>query len=163
MIVLGVDPGAKETGLVLVRDGGLVGSSVVLRQRCSLPVYLGDVLNAAETRWAGQPLPFGRPDLVAVEDVTTPKYFRGKPLLKPDYLIPLSAVMGAVIAWARGCGMPCVLVPPGHNGQGPLSAYPSELVGARERSGGGILRHCRSAWDVALAGPGLLATTKGAT
>jgi hypothetical protein len=159
-LVLGVDPGAAATGLVLA-DVGMSGSASALRLQdwkvvkrsadMTLSDYVRAVLLAADLLGG-----YLSASLLAVEDVTPPNvWHEGKrQVLKPDYLIPMSAALGAFIAWAQYEGVPCVLVPPGHNGSGPLSAYPPELVGPREKglTGTGILNHCRSAWDVAKQG-----------
>jgi hypothetical protein len=55
-----------------------------------------------------------------------------------------------------------LLVAPADYGAWHLAGYPGELVGPRERRGGGRLRSCRAAWDLAGAalpgGPPTIAT-----
>ena len=159
-LILGVDPGSKWCGLVLVRGrDGLVGWDLLERSGDqSLKVWVEECLDAVQRiRW-----PMGRshsalgealgPWTVAVEAVTTPKsHINGKLRINsPESLIGTAAVMGAFIAWAATEGFPCVIVPPG-NGSGRREGYPPELWGAREGPAGtGKLNHVRSAYDVAL-------------
>ena len=84
--------------------------------------------------------------LICVEDVNPPKpFFKGKQsITNTKSIIETAAVIGAIL----GRYPEAFVVPPGHNGQGYLPAYPPMLVGERETSGKGVLRHTRSAYDV---------------
>ena len=133
--VLGVDPGGQSTGLVLRDRDELRHGEVVKRGDRDMAPYMLDVISAMSA--------FTVPALVAVEDVNEPSPHMGMVALRG--LLDTAQVLGAVLSqWPHA-----VVVPPGGHGKGPLAAYPAELVGARERSGAGRLRHARSAWDLA--------------
>jgi len=81
--------------------------------------------------------------VIAVEGVVNPSPHLG--LSNPGGIIAAGMVLGAVLV-----GHPdAVLVRPGRHGSQALNSYPSELIGPRETTGAGKLRHARSAWDVA--------------
>jgi len=150
--MLGIDPGGAQTGLCLVRaDGQPVDACVIERNKeAEQSVYVGEVVAACKEYLVSQPK-----SLVAVEGVTTPRsHFRGQvSLINVSGLIGAAVVLGAVLAvWPDA-----FVVPPAGNGSGLLEAYPPMLVGPREKKGGGWMRHCRSAYDVALAARGVLA------
>ena len=142
-VIVGVDPGGQDTGVVLDIDGHLVRAAVVERRRAEgQGAYLHAVLRCIEEYAAVRP-----EAVVAVEDLVHPhSHVNGKPrVINVDGLTSTAIVLGAIL----GRWPDALLVPPGDNGSAPLQTYPSELVGKRERSGAGVLRHCRSAWDVA--------------
>lgn len=143
--VLGVDPGGQETGLVLVVDGKLVAHEVVQRKGSSLQEWVVAVWDAVCDVMEAEPFgPFTV--LVCVEDVNAPNPHLG--LIQVRGLLDAAAVLGVVLANSKTVQ----LVPPGGHGSAPLRAYPPELVGPNEPRGTGVLRHCRSAWDIAHAG-----------
>lgn len=161
MKVVGVDPGGRETGVILRSRDTVEGVEVIhLPDREPRPTstYLNDVLDAvAAFRVAGR-APSGRLPVVCVEGIKKPKWYidgKAKPM-NPETLIGLSMVFGAVLAVYPDA----VIVPPGKNGSKLLRAYPQELIGGAhnprwphpEPQGAGILRHARSAWDVAATG-----------
>ena len=162
---VGVDPGARATGVVLRQGNDLLWWTVVERHtdegRLGVgPGYVHAVLAAVRDACAVSHYPAR----VAVEEVTPPNphvtYKRrdgskGYARPRPADLQALATVYGGVLAdhpWA-------VIVPPGGNGARPLSLYPYELVtDAERRAKGGMHRaaghsatvnHARSAWDVA--------------
>lgn len=143
--VLGVDPGGQETGLVLVVDGKLAAHQVVQRKGMFLQEWVQAVRDAVWDVMEVEPLgPFTV--LVCVEDVNAPNPHLG--LIQVRGLLDAAAVLGAVLVnWKI-----VQVVPPGGHGSAPLGAYPPELVGPNEPRGTGVLRHCRSAWDIAHAG-----------
>ena len=143
-VVLGVDPGAMSTGLV-VRQGDALGAhtTVVRQARWSRAEWIEAVLDAVVSASAGV-------ELVCVEDVNTPTPALRKKLIDPTPLLDTAAIAGAVAGWAWSGPLDVVWVPPYHNGHGHRSAYPPALWGPREGDAGtGVLRHCRSGWDVA--------------
>lgn len=151
MIVIGVDPGGRWTGLV-VRDLALAGhDQLVALQVYERPRGAGRAVPGADyltavLEWIASWFVDGA--MVAIEEATAPTGFRDgeRAPITPGSLIGLGAVYGAVV----GRYPNTVVVPPGGLGQGPLRAYPPALVGSRETTGsGGRLRHARSAWDVA--------------
>lgn len=175
MIVLGVDPGARSTGLAVVDSARrlVLLAHTITRDDSGpmLPVpedYLDEVV-----AWVDGHVrecfceihPEGDlPAAVAVEGVGRPSWHMGgkvKPI-DPSAIIAAGVVMGAVYATAALYGdLEVVIVPPGANGSKPLAAYPADLVSPAERRGrgwetrvgGGLLRHVRSAYDVAVQAP----------
>lgn len=166
MTVVGVDPGARQTGLAVVTGDGrtLLASSTIVRDGriAELLVpderYLANVVGAlrdACRAWG--------PEIVAVELVSRPRQHlngglarggKGGAAADPSALLATATVIGA-IAGRSWTPADLVLVPPGGNGGRPVGAYPPELRGPREQLhtvGTGKLRHERSAYDVALAG-----------
>lgn len=164
MRVLGVDPGARWTGIVLVSAfGGRVekllywetiersAGGVVLPLPAEYTNQVLAVLNAIESE---PQLGF---DLVGIEGVNRPSWHMGgRAAANPE------AIMGT--AWLGGIVQGAYpeesrIVTPGGNGAGALSSYPEQLVSSSERRranwkgtiGGpkAKLRHVRSAYDVA--------------
>lgn len=147
MIVAGIDPGQKDTG-VIIRDGDtLLAYRVVSHQGWDTRAVIDEIRELMIGPW--EELTIG------VEGVTQPGGFRDgkKSIISWTPLLCTAGVLGAVLAtWPMA-----VIVPPGGNGSAPLFAYPKQLVGARETTGtAGRFRHLRSAWDVAGAVPRLL-------
>lgn len=151
MIVLGVDPGGASTGFVL-RDGrDLLAHDVLDRDNAPRPLWVEACVEAA-TNMAHE----ADVDLVAIEDLNDPVPQMGMTSVRG--LIDTAVVIGALLGWAQDpvTGTDVTLVPPGRHGRaaegygraGLLAAYPEALVGPRE-TGGGRMRHARSAWDVA--------------
>jgi len=159
--VLGIDPGGAHTGLCVRVGQNVVGQAVVAApdvqsphgMLCS-PAYLAvireQVLDAVERGV----------DLIAVEGVRRPNPHmnrsNGKSIIDPGPLIATGIVLGAVTELAAFLAIPVEWVPPGKNGSNPLYAYPEHLVSVGERrhglsrvGGSSLLRHVRSAYDVA--------------
>jgi hypothetical protein len=144
-VVLGVDPGGKSSGFVLRRGSTYLAHDVVTAKGPAggMPAieYLWRVADVFENLLADA-------DLVAMETVTPPRGFKNgrRDAIQPGSLIGVSAVAGYLLAHCPEA----ILVSPAGNGSRPLSTYPPQLIGARESAKGtGILRHARSAWDVA--------------
>lgn len=151
--VLGVDPGARYTGVV-VRDGdGVLHSSTYVRAPdCSATDWAIEVISRlrelhAEHTINGIELPVG------VEGVSDPKGFKSgqHAAINPSGIIRAGVVLGAVVAvWPSA-----IVVPPGRNGSKHTSHYPSCLVGRRPKglpgdaTGAGTRDHEQSAFDVA--------------
>lgn len=93
-------------------------------------------------------------DVWAVEGLNHP-HPRMK-LVNVRGLLDTARVIGWLDVWLAP-SRTVLEVPPGRHGSGPLAAYPAELVGPRERSGSGKMRHVRSAFDVAHAAVGMIA------
>lgn len=159
---VGVDPGARWTGVITRGPGDvLVSRRVVDRTKVDpdstrvTPAYLDAVVEAVlAARDAG-----GTGTTVAVEDVVSPI---GYEFVRPSDLIGLGVVVGCLL----GRFPELVLVRPGKHGQRPLHTYPLELTTPAERAHAtrahtwgrpaprnSDIRHARSAWDVAGAGP----------
>lgn len=135
-----VDPGGRWTGFV-VRDRGdqLLFHGVITREPGETPpAYISTaavLITGALERY--------RPVMLAAEDLVDPTPQMGVTAVAG--LLGTSRMIGHLEALFPDL----VLVRPGGHGSQPLELYPPALVGARERSGEGILRHARSAWDVA--------------
>lgn len=156
-VVIGVDPGGRNTGIVARRKQELLGFEMVQRSGTDkLPgaTYLRHVLAAvAELAAMHTDVATG---VIAVEGINRPSpHVR---VTDPTGLLGTAMTLGAVL----GYWPDAVVVPPSHHGDAPLRFYPGELVGPRERAGGGRLRHCRSAWDIAEAGKRLARIARAA-
>lgn len=155
---LGVDPGGSHVGIVLRDRSDLVDHMLVERVKGNdsmVPRELIDTVLAALRSMRSQHGDF----LVAVEDISEPRsHIRGeRSMLKPRHYIGVASVLGAVLAERQDA----VLVPPGGNGSAPLAVYPQALRPTRGKgSGTDRLRHCRSAWDVSVAGPTIATLTR---
>jgi hypothetical protein len=143
VIVLGVDPGARSTGLVLRKGDELLAHTIAERKGDDLlptAEYLAEVIAAANQ--------LGDFHVVGAESVQKPNVWHGgkKQVLDPTAAIGTGMVLAAVLlTWPA-----TVVVPPSRNGKAPRQLYPEALWGEREGDAGtGKLRHCRSAWDVA--------------
>lgn len=156
--ILGVDPGARETGLVLTYGDRLLGHRLaiapdVLDMRNPVdPVYLELVIATTEElldETATEAVTPSGADLLAIEAVHPPNGHLG--MTNVAGALGLAAVTGALIGWAQGEDLPVMAIDTDGHGQGPLLGYPKDLVGPMEKKGTGVLRHCRSAYDVALA------------
>lgn len=143
MRIVGIDPGATETGLVAIEGRDLLKGCVVIREKDQeLKPYILEVIACLEDGYIDDET------MAGVEGVDAPlPYIDGELRLNnPMPIIETGAVFGAVIGrWPEA-----LVIPPGKNGKGPRRNYPAALWGAREEKGTGRLRHCRSAWDVAL-------------
>lgn len=153
-VVLGIDPG-KSTGLCLCVGPDVIRAMVLEAQgsleQCdpSMPnrAYLGELAS-----WIEKLIDTGMDHGVtytgiAVEGLVAPNAYHkgGKQFVAPTVAMAPSYVLGMVMTlWPSA-----VVVRPGGNGAKPLHAYPDAIVGHRERTGGGRLRHARAAYDVA--------------
>jgi hypothetical protein len=159
MIAAGVDPGGRDTGIIIRQDTRLLAHSTVRRgDHEPLQAYLDRVINRLIDILDG--IPDGtegvdEPVLLAVEDVVPPTAHLG--LTSVAGLIGTAATLGAVLAATAdaaktGEGV-VIVVPPARHGQGPMAAYPAELRPSRGSGRGkDRLRHERSAWDCSMAG-----------
>lgn len=166
MTTIGVDPGARWTGIVVRSSADLWWHIVIDRDDCDgWPGYLDAVETGMQ---AASREAHGGPDPVTwrVESVVGPV---GYEFVRPADLIGLGITEGwvrrvvtVVDPWAQP-----VLVRPSGHGHKPLSTYPRALVTDTEaryadrhrswhRPAGqnAVIRHARSAWDV--AGPNWL-------
>lgn len=160
MIVVGVDPGARYTGIVVVNASTrvLIGHSTVQRDasRPQLPLdgeYLFNVIDTFRAMSAAYPRA-----LVGVEVITDPTRHMGRAAYNVEPLLA-TALLAGVIVGLSADGAVVQLAPAGFGGAA-LGQYPEGLVspaearkpGWRTRVGGGgaKLRHERSAYDVAI-------------
>lgn len=163
-VVVGVDPGGRDTGIIVRWQDQVIDHLTVHRAEDEAPdhgigpVYLGAIRDGvrAMDRIAGRCGSHRSCGVVvAVEAVTVPKGFAGgkKRFVAPKDSIALGMAFAAALTAVDGA----VVVPVGGNGYGALCSYPDELVSAAERRHGmnreapqsSKLRHLRSAWDVA--------------
>lgn len=161
MIVLGIDPGGRWTGLavvdltILTSVPPLLASFTVIRPDRGDPMtqvpryYLDDVVSCAVDAVNRFDV-----DLIGVEGVNKPgghaKGRRGH-IIDPGPIIATGIVFGAVFGRRYAC--PCHAVSPGRNGsQIPLNRYPAPL--AVTGKGNDKRRHERSAYDVAIGARG---------
>ena len=152
--VLGIDPGARATGLCVLSGDRIVAHRTITSEGEIFPAerrYVLAVLDAGATL-----LQIHNVDLVAVETITRPSWhMKGRAAVDPTALLATAEVLGAVL----GVDWPVNVtqIRPNKNGSQPLGTYPGELVSPGERRkpgwenriGGGQLRHARSAYDVA--------------
>lgn len=152
--VIGVDPGGRQTGLVVRCGDSCLAADLVTREGPeTFPEadYLGEVVEAIGglVVYASQDLPelFGAGwPRVAVEGVVHPNgHVR---MINAAGLLGTATVLGAVLAHFPAA----LVVPPAGHGAGPRQAYPAALWPPTEKRGAGRCRHLRSAWDIAEAG-----------
>lgn len=139
-VTIGVDPGARHTGLVEVRDGHLE-TSVTIHAGPGSPLHVPSPLYVAQiVEW----LTGRASDRVHIETVNVPRvYMRGqKQMISPASVMGACVVIGAVLAVRPGA----VLVAPGGHGQLPDSMYPAALTVRGQKT---ARKHERSAWDIA--------------
>lgn len=176
MIVVGMDPGARSTGVVLVEIGArhTVASllhRVTLERRDEplldvSPGYLANVVGIVRDTIALAPAAV---DLVAVEGIKRPGQFlggtharggKGGAAADPSALMATAVVLGAILgrSWAPA---ELLVLPPGSNGSRLSAHYPAELL---DRDGiarpGGKRRHERSAYDCAVQAASRLAWSR---
>lgn len=159
-IALGIDPGYRDTGIVVIADA----------PTGTLPTLLANVtLHREDPAKAGQSLTSGgylddiertlealcsthSIQTAGVEDVVTPSPHMGT--TNPTGIIGTALTAGSVRAWlrARYSSSRVVMVRPAKNGSQPAACYPPDLL---DRGGlvrpAGNRRHERSAYDVARA------------
>lgn len=149
--VIGVDPGARYTGVV-VRDADVPiwVATFVRPENMTGPEWAVNVVDQlvavlADNGWENIPM--------GVEGVNDPKGFHKgkKAALNPRDIIRAGMVVGAVCAtWRRAH-----IIPPGGNGTQHISHYPDMLVGRRPKTlpgltqGASTRNHEQSAYDVA--------------
>lgn len=145
LVVVGVDPGGRATGVVVRRGDDLLAAATVSRDGEGFAGYLAEVVSTVAEFAA-----VCSATVLAVEDAQAPNPRLG--LTNPTGIVDAAKVFGAVAALTSP---PVLVVAPGGHGalaqsRAELVArYPGVLIGAREVRGAGALRHLRSAWDVA--------------
>lgn len=151
MIVIGIDPGARYTG-VSVRDLAentiLLSSTYVKPEEIPIVTWAIHVSNLIAEEVVGA-YPEAR---IGIEGISDPKgYSNGKKSpINPKHIIRAGIVLGALAMRFPEA----VIVPPGHNGTS-RSGYPDVLNGRRPKTlpgnakGAGTRNHEKSAYDVA--------------
>lgn len=150
MIVLGIDPGGRETGCVVLDGDAPVWHDVLERADDeSMHDYAHGVGALMRTMVRSSDV-----ELVCIEGlVSVVPHVRDRPI-NPTGLLQAAVTFGACYALIRDQALSVALevVRPDKFGSAPLQTYPDSLIGPRETKGTGRLRHARSAYDVALAG-----------
>ena len=152
--VLGIDPGARATGLCVLAGDQILAHQTVTSEGEIFPAERRYVLAVLEA--GALLLQTHDVDHVAVETITRPSWhMKGRAAVDPTALLATAEVLGAVL----GVDWPVNVtqIRPNKNGSQPLGTYPGVLVSPGERRkagweariGGGQLRHARSAYDVA--------------
>lgn len=147
---IGIDPGAKYTGIV-VRDGDVVlHSSTVVNVDDLAPLEYARAVVA----FVIKEVVLTNPDYpIGIEGISDPKgYNRGKRApINPKYVMRMAAVAGALAAAFPNA----YTIPPKGNGSQHISQYPEVLKGRRPKdlpgssTGAGTRSHEQSAFDVA--------------
>ena len=145
-VVCAIDPGSRETGIIVRRRDDLLAWYVSVRtdkRTIPGPGYVHQVLRdvratldrAGVERW---------PDVTAVEDV---RFWPGN--RNGNGLLGTAVILGAVCA-----ALPNVVtVDPGSGAGGKAAwVYPNDLRPPGGGRGSDRLRHCRSAWDLSYRG-----------
>ncbi len=160
VLAMGIDPGARNTGVSVVRGEIPVYSATIVRNGDEDHIaYALRVLDTTKKVWEE----YG-PGVVGIENVSKPKGFsrssKGASPINPGSLIMTGVVLGAVISFFRDDkGM--VMVHPRGNGSRNLTQYPDSLKGRRPNnlpgeSNGAGRGHEQSAFDIALKAVGLI-------
>lgn len=148
-LTLGIDPGGSQTGYVVRNGRTLVDWDLLDRDQADRTLWVEACVEAANNL----ALEF-EPELVAVENLNDPTPHMGVTSVRG--LIDTAVIIGALVAWSQDFPLPLQLVPPACHGRAAeglgraalVAAYPG-LVGPREKSGAGQMRHVRAAWDIA--------------
>jgi hypothetical protein len=151
MIVIGIDPGARYTG-VSVRDLAdntiLLSSTYVKPEDTQIVSWAIELANTIKDEVLS-----AYPDAkIGIEGISDPKgYSNGKKSpINPKHIIRAGIVLGALAMMFQEA----VIVPPGHNGSS-RTGYPDVLNGRRPKDlpgsakGAGTRNHEKSAYDVA--------------
>ena len=161
MIICGIDPGYRETGICWVdtrREAGsdVIDHAVIRRGFDGIPA---DDLKAYRLAIAGALVAGGSAALYGVEQIKPPNPHVRRKAINMTYPLITSRVIGWLDVILQGQHV--IEVEPGGHGQGVLAAYPKVLFGSRTTSGtSDVLRHARSAYDVAHAALGMIAAAK---
>lgn len=154
---LGIDPGARNTGMLLLQTDGTFTFTTITNAGSMLPpdpTYLRDLTTAAHHLTEGVEA-FN----VHVESVNRPSWHMNSKASygaasNPEPLLSTATVLGVIL----GIFPHAEIVPPAKNGSRGLGTYPDALVSDRERKQAGwqlskgergVLRHVRSAYDIA--------------
>lgn len=164
-VVVGVDPGARYTGIVVAETTDRAGALRLVTHRtverdevyATPEQYADEVWTAIQTMLVSAP--HGR-WIVGVESWVAPSsHMHGKlSFIDPEPLLAAAWLAGVITGRFTGDRADAVYqVAPGGNGKAVYQQYPDALVSAQERmqpnwqirqAGEGKLRHVRSAFDV---------------
>lgn len=151
MLVIGIDPGARYTGVVvrnIAENTILLASTYVKPNDIEIVWWAVNLANRIEREVLSQ-----YPDAkIGIEGISDPRgYSNGKKSpINPKHIIKAGIVLGAL----AGKFSNAVIVPPGKNGSS-RTPYPDVLNGRRPKDlpgdskGAGTRNHEKSAYDVA--------------
>lgn len=149
--IIGIDPGARYTGVV-IRDGDVVlHASTLVRPKDLHSSTEWALVVIAQIQTILKDFPMLIP--IGIEGISDPKGFQHgkKAAINPKDIIRAGIVLGAVVAtWPNS-----IIVAPGGNGSQHTSHYPVSLIGRRppelpgSSQGAGTRNHEQSAYDVA--------------
>lgn len=151
--ILGIDPGATNTGwVVLHEETGTVLHSSTVKRPSDMKPFTWAMLCVNRTDEEVSKFNITK---VGVEGVEEPNIYHNgkKSVLRPLFLINTAVVAGAYASrWEK---LSPVIVRPSKNGSRPKEEYPEELTGSRPKwlDGiplPGIRNHERSSYDVAV-------------
>lgn len=164
-VLLGVDPGGRTSGCVLLVNGTYFDHKLFTRGRDEPQEAYAASVCVGIADWVGGLIgPYGDGRVARIETVVPP--VGGIRFLRPKDLISVSMVAGAIGQALIGQGWEVGWVRPGGHGKTPDlpvgrvldelmgQKYPKELL--PERKGSAYKdkrRHLRSAWDIAHATP----------
>lgn len=151
--VLGIDPGATNTGWVVLHEETrtVLHSSTVRRPDAMKPFAWADLCSKITAEAVSK----FNITKVGVEGVEEPNVYHNgkKSMLRPLFLINTAIVAGFYASfWADKNP---VIVRPSKNGSAPIESYPEELQGRRPKDLdgvplSGVRNHERSSYDVAV-------------
>lgn len=159
MRVLGIDPGGRQTGVVVVEGDQPVDGTVAVFIRGDVEPCVAYARRVGDWLFERYEISLSGPDcgidLVAIEGVVAPTPHMG--LSNPAGIVDTGVVFGALwadLTFHDPPSFPAVEVAPGGHGEQRARLYPAALRGRAPLAGdpGGDRRHVRSAYDVALAG-----------
>ena len=176
---LGIDPGARGTGFALRDLDDLCHWHHVVDAKDLDPDKWIEALQTAIGEALDRCAYANAEAFVSVEDVAPPRAFKDGKLtpVRPADLIRTGFAVGLVVALVKAVtGAAPEMIPPNKHGHRPLSSYPRDLVtpgevSTRTRCGtwdetagqSAMVRHARSAWDVAgsaIQGAGLFGAVR---
>lgn len=147
--VMGIDPGARYTGITVRDNDTPLYSGIFVR-----PIDMTATDWALESvKLASEVYDIYQPSHVALEGINDPKGFHKgqQAAINPKDIIRTGIVLGAlVMKWPHA-----IIVEPGGNGDRHESFYPDELNGRRPKDlagsnkGANTRKHEKSAYDVA--------------
>lgn len=149
--IIGIDPGARYTGVV-IRDGEAVLFASTLVRAEDMKSGTEWALSVAEQ--VKSIYEENCPDApVGIEGISDPKGFQHgqRAAINPKDIIRAGIVLGALVQLFPNS----FIVPPGNNGSQHYSNYPDVLIGRRpaelpgSTNGAGTRNHEQSAYDVA--------------